>query len=80
MKNYSRVYAGIDLDAVAFNFASMRKNIHPSAKMIAVIKATDTARFRSRGSWKRMIISGALPSLPRRKRFSFEARALKSRF
>ena len=39
MKNYSRVYAGIDLDAVAFNFASMRKNIHPSAKMIAVIKA-----------------------------------------
>lgn len=39
MKNYSRVYAGIDLDAIAYNFASMHKNIHPSAKMIAVIKA-----------------------------------------
>ncbi|EET61618.1 alanine racemase [Marvinbryantia formatexigens DSM 14469] len=39
MKNYSRVYAEIDLDAIAYNFESMHRNIHPSAGMIAVIKA-----------------------------------------
>ncbi len=39
MKNYSRVHADIDLDAVAYNFASMRKNISPDARMCAVIKA-----------------------------------------
>ncbi|MDO5539895.1 MAG: alanine racemase [Eubacteriales bacterium] len=39
MKNYSRIYAKIDLDAVAYNFESMRKNIRNDARMIAVIKA-----------------------------------------
>lgn len=39
MKNYSRVCAYIDLDAIAYNFASMRKNILPDTKMVAVIKA-----------------------------------------
>lgn len=39
MKNYSRIYAKIDLDAVAYNFESMRKNIRNETKMIAVIKA-----------------------------------------
>ncbi len=39
MNRYSRIYAGIDLDAVAYNFESMRKNIDSRTKMIAVIKA-----------------------------------------
>lgn len=39
MKKYSRVRADIDLDAVAFNFESMRKNLTPGTKMAAVIKA-----------------------------------------
>lgn len=39
MNRYSRVYASVNLDAVAHNFESMRKNIDPQAKMIAVIKA-----------------------------------------
>lgn len=39
MKPYSRLCARIDLDAVERNFASMRANIHPDTKMIAVIKA-----------------------------------------
>ncbi|MDO4344396.1 MAG: alanine racemase [Eubacteriales bacterium] len=39
MKKYSRVYAQIDLDAVLFNFESMRRNISPETKMLAVVKA-----------------------------------------
>lgn len=39
MNTYSRTYVTVDLDAVAFNFESMRKNINPDTKMIAVIKA-----------------------------------------
>lgn len=39
MNSYSRIYAKIDLDAVAHNFAAMRGNIAPETKMIAVIKA-----------------------------------------
>ena len=39
MKNYSRVRADIDLDAVLFNFESMRANISPDCKITAVIKA-----------------------------------------
>lgn len=39
MNSYSRTYATVNLDAVAFNFESMRKNISPDTQMIAVIKA-----------------------------------------
>lgn len=38
MKKHSRVYAEIDLDAIAENFEAMRKNIREETKMIAVIK------------------------------------------
>ena len=39
MKTYSRVYARIDLDAIATNMDRMKQNLNPSTKMIAVIKA-----------------------------------------
>ena len=39
MNSYSRTYAAVDLDAVVFNFESMRKNIREDTSMIAVIKA-----------------------------------------
>ena len=39
MNSNSRTYVTVDLDAVAFNFESMRKNINADTKMIAVIKA-----------------------------------------
>lgn len=38
MKKYSRVYAEIDMDAIAENFRAMRANIRQETKMIAVIK------------------------------------------
>lgn len=39
MKNYSRVYAAIHLDAVQKNFDAMKKNLRDGTQMIAVIKA-----------------------------------------
>ena len=39
MKKYSRVRAEIDLDAVRFNFESMKNNLTAGTKMAAVIKA-----------------------------------------
>ena len=39
MNNYSRTYVTVDLDAIAYNFESMRKNIREGTQMIAVIKA-----------------------------------------
>ena len=39
MKKYSRVRAEINLDAVRFNFESMKNNLTPGTKMAAVIKA-----------------------------------------
>ena len=39
MKTYSRVYAKIDLDAIAYNMEQMRQNIRPETKVMAVIKA-----------------------------------------
>lgn len=39
LKIYSRVYARIDLDAIASNVEHMRQNLNPSTKIIAVIKA-----------------------------------------
>lgn len=38
MKEYMRVYANVDLDAVLFNMESMHQNIAKGTKMIAVIK------------------------------------------
>ncbi len=37
-KNYLRVCAEINLDAVAYNFKSMKENLSPGVKMAAVIK------------------------------------------
>lgn len=39
MKTYSRVYAKIDLDAIAYNMEQMKQNIKPETKVMAVIKA-----------------------------------------
>lgn len=38
MKQYTRVYAPIDLDAVAYNMQSMQKNLKPGTGMIGVVK------------------------------------------
>ena len=38
MKTYSRVYAKIDLDAVAWNMEQMKKNLKEGTEMVAVIK------------------------------------------
>lgn len=38
MKNYTRVYAPIDLDAVIYNMESMQKNLNPGTGMIGVVK------------------------------------------
>lgn len=39
MKTYSRVYARIDLDAIAFNVKQMKKNLMDNTMIMAVIKA-----------------------------------------
>ncbi|MBQ8558836.1 MAG: alanine racemase [Tyzzerella sp.] len=39
MKTYSRVYARIDLDAIAYNMEQMKRNLEPWTKVMAVIKA-----------------------------------------
>lgn len=39
MKTYSRVYARIDLDAIASNMEQMKRNLKPETKIMAVIKA-----------------------------------------
>ena len=39
MKTYSRVYARIDLDAIAYNLETMKQNLDPNTKIMAVIKA-----------------------------------------
>lgn len=39
MKTYSRVYARIDLDAIAYNMEQMKRNLTPNTEVIAVIKA-----------------------------------------
>ena len=39
MKTYSRAYARIDLDAVAYNMEQMKQSLEPQTKMMAVIKA-----------------------------------------
>lgn len=39
MKTYSRVYARVDLDAIASNMARMKRNLNEDTKIMAVIKA-----------------------------------------
>ena len=39
MKRFDRLKAVVSLDAIAHNFAEMKKNIAEGTKMIAVIKA-----------------------------------------
>lgn len=39
MKTYSRVYARIDLDAIAYNMEQMKRNLDSKTKIMAVIKA-----------------------------------------
>ncbi|HCR84222.1 MAG TPA: alanine racemase, partial [Lachnospiraceae bacterium] len=38
MKQYNRVYAGINLDAAVYNMEQMKKNIGDGAQMVAVLK------------------------------------------
>ena len=38
MKNYDRVWADVDLDAVRFNMEQMHGNISPTTKMMGIIK------------------------------------------
>ncbi len=38
MKQYTRVYATVDLDAAAYNMESMKRNIAPETGMIGVVK------------------------------------------
>ena len=38
MKQYNRVYASIDLDAVVYNMEQMEKRLGSNTEMIAVIK------------------------------------------
>lgn len=39
MKNYSRVCARIDLDAIEYNMEMMRKNLDEGVKILSVIKS-----------------------------------------
>ncbi|NBH71391.1 alanine racemase [Clostridiaceae bacterium] len=39
MKEYTRVFAEIDLDAVVFNIESMKKNLAPGTGLVGVVKA-----------------------------------------
>ena len=39
MKNYSRVCARIDLDAIEYNMEMMKKNIDEGVKILSVIKS-----------------------------------------
>lgn len=39
MEHYDRVWAEIDLDAIAFNIESIKKQIHKNTQIVAVIKA-----------------------------------------
>ena len=39
MKNNSRIYAAIHMDALEQNLENMKKNLTPGTKMIGVIKA-----------------------------------------
>ncbi len=38
MKGYSRVYAEVDLEAAVLNLRSMKKNLRPGTRMMAVVK------------------------------------------
>lgn len=38
MKNYERVYAAVDLDAILYNMEQMKNNIAPDAKIMGIIK------------------------------------------
>ena len=39
MKNYSRVCARIDLDAIEYNMEMMRQNLDEGVKILSVIKS-----------------------------------------
>ena len=38
MKNYDRVWATVDLDAVKYNMVQMKNNIREDSKIMAVVK------------------------------------------
>ena len=63
MKTYSRVYAKIDLDAVAWNMEQMKKNLKEGTEMVAVIKQTDMGMelCRLHRCWNHMIMCGDMP-------------------
>lgn len=63
MKQYTRVLARVNLDAVEYNIEMMKKNIHKNTQMMAVIKmdgyghgAVQIAKL-----WSRWITSGDMP-------------------
>ena len=73
MKHYMRVCAEINLDAVAYNFKSMKDNLTPGTKMVAVVK-TD-----GYGHGAVPIISGDMQWQPLRRRCCFARQASKNR-
>ena len=48
MKQYNRVYAKIDLDAIAYNMEQMKKRFGGDAQLIAVVKQMDMVMVRYR--------------------------------
>ena len=63
MKTYSRVYAKIDLDAVAWNMEQMKKNLKEGTEMVAVIKTDGYGHgaVRLHRCWNHMIMCGDMP-------------------
>ena len=62
MKQYTRVLARVDLDAVEYNIEMMKKNIEEDTQIMAVIKMDGYGHgaVRSQDFWKQKIISGVM--------------------
>lgn len=62
MKHYLRICAEINLNAVAYNFKSMKDRLTPETKMIAVVKTVDTdmEQFLLRIWFRNIRMSGGL--------------------
>ena len=57
MKQYNRVCARINLDAIAYNMEQMKNRIGQEGRLIAVIN-TDTEQFLLRKCLRKRLISG----------------------
>ena len=61
MKNYDRVWATVDLDAVKYNMVQMKNNIREDSKIMAVVKTDGYGH----GAKSRICLSfTVLPLLP----------------